>query len=294
MIARPLAATLLLLTATACGGVHHVLRREVPAPRTVAVLPFGGPADAAVREGTRALVASRLQARGYHVVEPGWTDAVLSQHGWLRDPAGFDPAPLPLAAVVRALAVDAVAVGTGFDESSYNFLILRRHSFGGEVALRDAEGRSYWSANHAAAVQGGFLLTSGQVFAELRAQGEHGTPMETLALVDEFVTDVVATIPARDGDDRGDRAPELLAVTSSRTKRSDGSERLVVDVQASPGCQVRCDLDPSRVGVPMVALPDAPGHYRGAQDVPAGSAATAIVVRARNAFGRETHTEVKP
>lgn len=285
---------LLLLPTSACGGVHHVLRRDVPAPRTVAVLPFAGAADAAVREGTRALLASRLQARGYHVVASGWTDGVLAERGWLRDPADFDPAPLPLPQLVHALGVDAVAIGREFTESSFNVLILRRHSYGGAIALRDAEGRAFWSANHAASVQGGFLLTSGQVFAELRAQGEHGTPMETLALVDEFVTDVVATLPARPRDERGDRAPELMQVRSSRTPRDDGSERLVVDVRASPGSEVRCDLGPGRVGVPMVALPDQPGLFRGVQDLPAGSAPVSIVVRARNAFGREARTEVTP
>lgn len=284
----------LLLTTAACGGVHHVIRSDVPVPRTVAVLPFAGAADAAVREGTRALVASRLQARGYHVVESAWTDCVLSEHGWLRDPAGFDPAPLPLAEIVGALGVDAVAIGREFDESSFNILILRRHSFGGEVALRDAEGRAYWSANHAATVQGGFLLTSGQVFAELRAQGEHGTPMETLALVDEFVADVVGTVPAHPNEPGGDREPELMRVTQSRTPRHDGSERLVIEVQASPGCHVCCDLGPGHVGVPMVALPGEPGRFRGAQDLPAGAGPMSIVVRARNQFGREVRTEVTP
>jgi hypothetical protein len=56
-------------------------------------------------------------------------------------------------------------------------------------------GGRYWSADHTAGATGGFLLTSGQVITELRAQGEHGSSMASLALVDELVGDVVETLP---------------------------------------------------------------------------------------------------
>lgn len=285
-------AAALLLALPACGGVNHRLRNEIAQPATVAVLPFAGPANAPSRDATRALVQSRLAARGYRLVETNWVDRILSERGWLRDLATFDPSKVAVPEVIAALGVDAVVVGKGFDETSFNVLILRRHAFGGELAVQRADG-VWWSANHSAGSYGGFLLTSGQVFSELRAQGDHGTPMQTLALVDEFVGDVVATIPTRQPGGPVP-VPAVNDVTSKRTAMPDGSERLVVETRATPDCSVCVDLLPIARGVPMVALPGEPGRYRATQDVPKESKVTSIAVRARSAYGSEGKKEVTP
>ncbi|MBL8728277.1 MAG: hypothetical protein JNM25_07605 [Planctomycetes bacterium] len=293
MSARVPIASFGALLLAACGGVHHAVHREVPAPKTVAVLPFAGPADASVRDGARALFASRLRARGYQTVELAWTDRVLTEHGWLRDPARFDASALPLRDVATALGVEALVLGHDFDESSFNIWLLRRHSFGGLLALQHGDGRTYWSANHAAATQGGFLLTSGQVFTELRAQGEHGTAMATLALVDEFTADVADTVPQRDAAPRTTQPPELRDASVAIDRRPDGTAWLVVEARSSAGVDVRCDVG-TLVGVPMVAARDATDRYRCERELPRAAAVTPIVLRARSRFGDEARLEVQP
>lgn len=282
----------LALLAAACGSVSHRVYADVPAPRTIAVLPFAGPAAPGVCEAARALVHSRLRSRGYLVPELAWVDRVLAERGWLRDPAAFDPAPLPLPEVAAALAVDAVLVATGVHESSFNVVLLRRHAVGGRVALTVRDGRDHWRADHAASTFGGFLLTSGQVFTELAAQGAHRTPMATLALVDEFTADVVGTLPMRDAAPPPAGAPALVGAAVRREPRPDGSQRVVVTAQCSPGAVLRFDLVPSLLGVPMVATAQAPDRHEGARELPPGAPVTGIVVHAADAFGRTASTEV--
>jgi hypothetical protein len=289
---RAILEALLSLPAAACGGVNHVLRTELATPDTIAVLPFAGTAHGDVRDATRALLHSRLQARGYRMVELSFVDRVLSERGWLRDAAKFDPALLVLPDVIEALGVDAVVVASDFEESSFNLLILRRQSFGGQLALQRRDG-CWWSANHAATVTGGFLLTSGQVFAELNAQGSHGTPMAMLALIDEFTSDVAATIPEHKASERSDSAPELSNVTWKLEPVRPGVQRLVVQAKSTPGAELRFDAAGGS-GVPMAALPGQPDQFRGARELAADVAVPAIVVCARNAFGHEVRVEGKP
>ncbi|MEO6593965.1 MAG: hypothetical protein ABIP94_04355, partial [Planctomycetota bacterium] len=258
---------LVALCLSACGGVSHTNRTDLPAPRTVAVLPFGGTADPDVREATRALVQSRLQSAGHRVVEAEWTDRVLSERGWLRDPAGFDPKSVPLAEAIEALGVDAIVVGSSFFESSFNVYLLRRHAFGGTVSLRLPDDTTWWSAEHTASTFGGFLLTSGQVFQELHAQGSHGTPMATLALADEFVSDVAATVPRATDTSRTDTDPPLANLTVLRSPMPGSVQRFVVEATAAPHCILRCELAPLLIGVPMVALPGQPDRFRGTCDL---------------------------
>lgn len=293
MSRAPSIAALLALSLAGCGGVHHTLRTDVPQPATLAVLPFAGDADVATREAARALVQSRLAARGYRLAETPWVDRVLSEHGWLRDPAKFDGERLAIDQVIAALGVDAVVVGRDLDESSFNVFLLRRHAFGGALAVQRPAG-TYWSANHSAGAFGGFLLMSGQLFTEVRAQGDHRTPMSTLALVDEFVADVVATVPARTLAPDTGAEPAIGQVRASRSPSADGATRIVVESDATPGCTLWLDLPPTAVGVPMVALADAPGRYRGTHDLPAEATPGTVVVRARSRYGRETRVEVKP
>ena len=279
---------------TACGGVSARVHREVPQPDRVAVLPLAGPAPACLREAMRQLVHSRVRTRGYEAPEPAWVDRVLSEHGWLRDPATFDPKDLPLAAVLQALDVDGIVVGTGFDESRFNILVLRRHAVGGDLTLRVADGRDAWSSSHTTSTLGGFLLTSGQVFTELRAQGEHGSPMASLALADEFTADVLETLPRREKP-RVDRAqPVVRAVVARRLPGRDGEQRFVVEAEASAGASLRFQLDPFVAGVPMTATARDPQRYVGALDVPKDVVLKRIAVQARDAYGREGAAEVRP
>src|SRR5690606_13244559 len=130
--------------AAACGGVGYRLD-DSPPPATVAVLALSGSAPLPLRDAARQLLHARLANLGYRTPEPAWIDRVLSEHGWLRDPAGFtlDAAALP--AVLAALGVDAVLAGDEVDESSFNVLLLRRHAFGAELAVRRADGSTWWS-----------------------------------------------------------------------------------------------------------------------------------------------------
>ncbi len=290
---RPLAVGL-ALTFAACGGVSYHLDRNVPAPATVAVLPMQGPAPAGLRDAARQLLQSRLVARGYRVPELAWTDRVLSEHGWLRDPERFQLDAGKLGEMLTALHADAALVGDGFDESSFNVFVLRRHAVGGRVALRNADGREYWSSDHGASTFGGFLLTSGQVFAELRAQGEHGTPMASLALIDEFVEDVVGTLPTRELQPPPGAPPALTEVTSWRAAKGADVVRVRVEAKAPAGATLRFDLAPFAVGVPMVAQTDDAGRFHGEYEMPADVVVPRILVHARDAFGRETAMEVAP
>lgn len=286
----PIAAALLL---AACGGVSSKLRTDVPAPATIAVLPIGGDeAPVGLRDACRQLLHSRLVARGYRAPELSWVDRVLSEHGWMQDPERFALDPEQLPAILKALDADAAVLCEDFDESSFNVLLLRRHAVGGRVAMRYPDGREYWSSDHSAVAFGGFLITSGQVIAELRAQGEHGTPMASLALADEFTADVVGTVPERELAPPEQPAPVVGNVETWREKAPDGGQRVVVKARANPGCELRFELAPLVAGVPMVAMPGDAERYLGQHDVPATASPQRLVVRARDAFGRESVAEV--
>jgi hypothetical protein len=277
----------------ACGGVSFRVRDELRTPESIAVLPFAGSAPPEAREAARALLQSRLQARGFHTVELRFVDRVLSERGWLRDPADFDPAALAMPDVATALGVDAVAVATDVEERAFHTLLLRRHAFGGSMSLHRRDG-VWWSAQYSASTLGGLALGSGQVFAELQAQGTHGTPMATLALVDQFVTDAAATVPARKAAARPDAEPRISNVTMSPAPGTIGHKRFVVEASVSPGADVRFDLVPGAGGVPMVALPGQSDRFAGSYELPAEATVTTVVVQARSPFGRTARVEVKP
>lgn len=277
---------------TACGSVSYTVAKDVAPPTTVAVLPLQGPASPGLRDAARQLLQSRLVSRGYRCPELTWVDRVLSEHGQMRDPDRFVLDDKQLDAILTALQVDAAVVGEGIDESSFNVFLLRRHAVGGRLAIRNHAGRDYWSSDHGASTFGGFLLTSGQVFAELRAQGEHGTPMASLALVDEFVEDVVATIPARETPPPLPTPPPVADVETFRVASGDDAVRVVVKARAAAGSTVRFELQPYVAGVPMAASGDDAGRYVGQYEVPATATLQRLVVRARDAFGRETSAEV--
>lgn len=282
----------MLCTLGACGSVQHALHPEVAAPHSIAVLPFAGTAELGARDSARLLVHSRLRERGLLPVETAWTDRVLSERGWLTDPATFDPAGLPLAEVQAALGVDAVVFGQGFAESRWNLLLVRRHAFGGSLSIQRADGGVWWSAEHGASNLGGLLLASGQLLTELQAQTNHGTPMATLALLDEFVEDVVATVPLQATKAPHGAAPQLRDARWERPTAANGG-RLLVEVRADAGSMVRFEV-PSLTGSPMAPVPGQPDLFRGARDLPPDTPFAAVTIVARDAFGRETRTEVKP
>lgn len=295
MSARLARRTSLLAAALAlgaCGSVSYRVATDVDAPATVAVLPLQGPAPAGLRDAARQLLHSRLTARGYRCPELAWVDRVLSERGLLRDPDHFALDAGRHGEMLAALQVDAVLVGDDVDESSFNVFLLRRHALGGRVAIRDGKGREFWSSDHGASTFGGFLLTSGQVFAELRAQGAHGTSMASLALVDEFVEDVVGTVPQREGTPPPLPLPTVANVESFRVAADGDAVRVVVKARSAHGNSLRFDLPGIAAGVPMVAAADDASRFVGQYEIPNDRPPGRLVVRARDAFGRETTAEV--
>lgn len=282
-----------LALAAGCSGVDWKLDRAQPVPHTIAVLPFAGTADPLARDTARGLVAARLAARGYAVAELPWVDRVLSERQWLRDPRDYMTDPAQLAAVRQALGVDAVLTGGAIDESQFQFVLLRRHTFGGDLAITGAAAQPWWRASHRAGGFGGLLVHSGQVFTELQAQASHGTPMATLALVDQFVEEVVDTLPVAPSIDVLMAAPRLADVRVQRTAGGDATTRVEVAATAPAGASVRFDLGARHLGVPMAEDPQHAGSFRGACDAAAADATLALVVHARDAFGLETTTEVR-
>ncbi|MCA8949764.1 MAG: hypothetical protein KDE27_09695 [Planctomycetes bacterium] len=281
----------LLAGAAACAGVSHSLDPSQPVPKSIAVLPFAGSADQLARDCARSLFETRLAARGYAVAESAWVDRRLSELGDLRDPSDYMSDAERIGEVRRALDVDAVLVGSAIDESSFQWVVLRRHSFGGELALRGDASRPWWRASHRAGGFGGLVLRSGQIFTELRAQSAHGTPMATLALIDEFVEDVVDTLPPAPADERIGDAPFVRDVRLQRADPDADRTRVTVSATASPRASLRFDLGPGHIGVPMVEDPGRPGAFVGACDFAAGDVGATVTVRARDAFGRVATAE---
>lgn len=271
----------LLLAAGCSSGLTYRLDSGPP-PRTVAVLPFAGQAQLAELDAARALVLLRLRGRGLDVVADDVTDRCLAEHGWLADPSRYDPVAVDAGTVCAALGVDAVLCGTGFHDSSFNLLLVRRHGYSGELALLRADGSDWWHASHTAAATGGLLLQSGQVLTELQGQRSHGTPMMTLALLDQLIDEALATLPQNDGDRQLPPAPSLADVSVQRQQLGDGRDRVTVTA-AAPALAALCfDLEPGPTGVPMAHTE---GGFVGQHDLPAGSQLVTVRVRARSAFG---------
>lgn len=274
----------------ACGAVDARIAADVPAPTSVAVLPVAGDAQAGLRDTARELLRSRLVARGHRAPESAWVDRVLAENGWLRDPANFRLDLAATDAARAALGVDALLVVDGLDESGFNLLAIRRHALAGEFSLRAAGGSERWGASHTAATFGGLAVGSGQVLTELRLLGVHGTPAETMALLDELVEDVVATAPAREAAALPPAGAPPDAIAVELEDRDAGTRRVTVRANAAPGSTVRFSLPPHVDGAPM-ATEGGPGRYVGRVDLPSDAAPTRVVVRARDAWGREAVSE---
>lgn len=266
------------LALSACSGVTAHVAPDMPAPRSVAVLPISGSADPAARELARSLLASRLAAQGFQVVEAGYVDRILSERGWLRDPEAFDIQQVPSGEAVRALGVDAVLRCDGLDAQSFNGLVLRRQSVGGAVHLVGADGREWWQASGSNANNGGFLLQSGQVFTEIRDQAAYGSSMAMVALLDGFVEDVIASVPSQPppGAPLSPGLPLQLsdAVVERVPAPGPNRQRLRVRATATVGCQLTFDVEGALSGVPMARTASpaaATGAFQGEADLPHGS-----------------------
>lgn len=283
----------LALALSACAGVT-LTRDGGPMPRTVAVLPLAGDADPRLRLLCRALLVSGLQQHGLRVAETDHTDRILAEYGWLRDPAAFRPEGMEVGSACAALGVDALAVGTGFDESSFNLLLVRRHSFAGDLELNRADGSRALRVGGSTARTGGFLLQSGQVLSELREQGEHGTPRASVALVDAFVDDVLAALPPPTAGDGGEPAAAMavaLRAADLRLEAGDGGRaRLSVRGTVPPGTRVWLDLDPATNGVPAR---ERDGAFSVARDLDAARPVDVVHLRARDGFGGTAGIEVR-
>lgn len=275
---------LCLIPLSACSGVTARVASDMPAPRSVAVLPISGSADPAARELARSLLASRLAAQGFQVVEAGYVDRVLSERGWLRDPEAFDIQQVPSGDAVRALGVDAVLRCDGLDAHSFNGLVLRRQSVGGAIHLVGADGREWWQASGTNANNGGFLLQSGQVFTEIRDQAAHGSPMAMVALLDGFVEDVIASVPSQPppGAPLSPGLPLQLSDAAVERVPMPGSNRLRLRVRATAtaGCQLTFDVEGVLSGVPMVRSTTkaaATSAFQGEADLPNGTVGRVLV-----------------
>lgn len=285
---KALAAMMAAPLLTACGGVSFQLDASPP-PRIVALLPFAGSGTLAERDEVRALLLHRLRDRGLDVVAGDVVDQRLAEAGWLRDPRQFDIRSFDVGDVCDRLGVEALVLGSEFGSSSFNVLLLRRQSFGGELAIVRRDGTRWWHACHTTSSTGGFLLQSGQVFSELQAQGHHGTPMQTLALLDRFVDEVLDTLPAGMGGRTPPEVPALERVAVQRSPRPGGGERLTVTASAPSLAAVWFDLEPGVQGVPMARVANG---FVGAQDLPAGIVVASVRVRARSGLGGPEATVV--
>lgn len=270
----------LALALGACGSVSSRFDAG-PAPARVAVLPFAGRMALEERDTARELLVWQLREKGLTVLHTDATDRLLSENGWLADPALFAVGDLPIDQVCDRLGVDACVLGTDFDRRRVNFVLLRRHAVSGGFAAVRRDGSRWWTAAHTASTTGGFLLQSGQVFRELAAQGRHGTPREVAALLDQFVDEVTATVPAQTR--RADPEP----AEASDARLAAAGPTLTVTAEAPANAMLWFDVDGGPQGVPMgmartgtEPMGGAKNDWIGAVEAPAG----AVRIRARGGF----------
>ncbi|MBL8722842.1 MAG: hypothetical protein JNK49_02290 [Planctomycetes bacterium] len=250
----------------------------------IAVLPFTGSADPALRATARSLWQARLAARGHQVAALAWVDQQLAEHGWLTDPDTFAPPAMPLPQLAAALGVAALAFGSDFTRTDWNAVLLRSEAVAGTVTLWRADGARVARATHRAGGLGGFALGSGRVLDEFAAQRAQGTPQRVAAQLDELVEGLAAALPAAPA-----RTTAAAAMATDATARRVGT-RLWVTARAEP-----LDHLWFRAGnttVPMAPAPDRAGWFVGALDL--AEPVDSIQVLARNAQGQTTTTTVTP
>lgn len=290
----PSARVAALLLFAACGGVSHRVHEGVAAPTTVAVLPAGGPALPEVRATARGLATSWLMARGYDVLDTDWVDQALAMRGWLDGDGSLRANDAAAADLARALGAEAVLVLREVDESEFNVLLLRRHRVDGHFDLVRGVGGVYWSATHAVGSFGGLLLGSGQLLTEARAVAAQGAPMATLALVDGFVAEAVATLPERARREAEPGPSVSFAAVAAEVGGGDGDGRRVrlrVTAESTGGVMARFDVEGLVRGVPMVAVPQRPGTFRGWYDLSVADAGRSVRVHVEDAFGGRSAKE---
>jgi len=284
------ALSILLLSALAsCSGLSHRLDARVPAPHSIAVLPVEGSASLAERELLRGLLVARLRERGYSVAESQHVDRLLSETGRMADPETFCADRETIPAVAAVVGVDALLHVTSFDETNWNAIALRRHSIAASLRIVTRQGAEWWSARHSVAETGGFLLKSGQVVAELLAQGVSGTSAASLGKIDTLVDEVASVLPQdpdRSEHEAESGAPSAREGSLAFSEKVAGRVRTTIGVRCEPGMLLVVDVGPLQ-GLPMAGVGDA---YRAAVDLP--EPASRVVVRSRNAMGAEASSTI--
>ncbi|MEE8143224.1 MAG: hypothetical protein V3T77_08990 [Planctomycetota bacterium] len=289
------APTLLLSWMSGCGGVQVQISKELAVPSVVAVLPMGGEATPRELNYLRSRVREQLRVRYLNVFENDYVDRVLSERGWLADPDRFDPEALPVAEVREALGVEGVVMGHDFRSGYWNFLLLYRRSLRGVVGMYVAGGEHSWQARHRVSRSGGILLELGQIFSALRNQFQSGSPRVFVALAEEFVADVLATLPElQPGALRRSPPPRIAEVEVKRLPSAAPEGRIQITVEATPAGVVSFDLLPEVVNMPTVEV--APGRYRGIYTVVRGDELAGpldVKVHIRDPFGRQSTETVQ-
>jgi len=254
----------------ACAGVSSDLNREVPAPRTLAVLPVRGTLSFSDRELVRRRLEAGLSAAQLAVVENRWVDRVLSARGWMADPAEFTMSGLDPAQVCKALGVDGIVIPEGFRTSAVNIVVFYREGLGGQVRMVNSDGKLYWSADYFAGRSGGLLVGMGQLFTAVREQFETNARVAFPLRLEDYATAVLATLPHPDATQLPPiKRPKIekLAVTGVGPESTiPAGTRITVDVSASPSALVTIDLAPGISRLPTVE--HQPGRYRGIFELP--------------------------
>jgi hypothetical protein len=284
----PFALPLIL---AAC-GVNAVVDEGVEPPRRLAVLPLEGTIPWRDRELIRSMLRERLRTLRLTVIENEYTDRVLSERGWMRDPERFRFDAAQLSEQCAALGVDGLVRGSAFDADELDVGVAFRDAIRGAVECHRSDGRRHWRIEHSETQSGGLALRSGQVITAVREQLEHGSSVAFVALIEDWLDTVLAVLPELplEGFElpRAPRIEELVLATALRRGAElQRGDRIVVEVRATPGAILAFDLAPLVEGLPMVEVE--PGRYRGeyrlAADAGAGNPEVRIHLRDR--FGRE-------
>ena len=260
-----LALALALGAATACGvkAQFDGPQFEKKQPRTLAVLPFRSLDDdpVSLRQAafTRQAFVDRLLLTPYSILEPRLVDRRLRKLGIAR-PLQNGEWP---AAALRALQVDAALAGELSPFETTNFgLYTGEHMEGRFRLFALPEGDTLWEAQYDMRQDGGLIINSGQVLAEIERWSE---PLEELYAqgVDKFVNRVVETFPPYPGTSRAIDLPEVgtIAVTPSASGTLGLGDRIDFSLQASPGLRIRVRFaDGRRTSL----VETASGQYQGA------------------------------
>ncbi len=292
---RTIQFILLILPLLQGCGVTARLNERVPPPRRIAVLPMAGEAAAKDRALIRSMLGQSLLVRNVSVVENAYVDRVLSEEGWMTDPGRFDPFLIPPAEVCRALGVEGIIIGTGFETEDREYFLYFRRGLQGRLMWWSGEGRLYWEADHCATRSGGVLIGSDQIITTISEHVENGTSLAFVEVVEEYLDEVLATLPEFDPEGLPRPVPPAITgIEVERIEEAAGEEgkRIRVTAKATAGSLVTFDLIPGPKNIPTIEVD--PGRYTGIYARLPGDGVQAdskVRVRARSPDGRETVQE---